>query len=218
MKRLLSFLPMRHLFTMMAIIMIVVPFRFVAHAAELEGVVVPDTLQVNGKILYLNGLGRRTYPILGIHIYVASLYLEHFNANTDEIIRSRETKLLTVRFERNVSADDARSAWRQNLDSSCVAPCRLDREDVQRFLSEVPAMHAGDDFHLLFEPNAVTVSLNGKQIGTIRNQQFAEAMLATFIGPNTDLPRLRQELLTHRSFANMNVDSSTQRASLDKSR
>ena len=49
----------------------------VASAAALDGLQVPDTLQVDGRALHLNGYGLRTYSILAIHIYVASLYLEN---------------------------------------------------------------------------------------------------------------------------------------------
>ncbi len=127
--------------------MIVVFFRFVAHAAELDGLHVPDTLQADGKILHLNGFGRRTYSVFDIHIYVASLYLEHLSTSSDEIIRSPETKVLTVKFERSITADRARQAWRENFENNCLAPCRLDPNDVERFLSEVPAMHVGDSFY-----------------------------------------------------------------------
>ena len=41
----------------------------------------PDTLQVDGKTLHLNGLGLRTYSFLRIHIYVAGLYLEHLSTD-----------------------------------------------------------------------------------------------------------------------------------------
>jgi hypothetical protein len=77
----------------------IMPGGFVAHPAELDGVQVPDALQVDGRTLHLNGYGLRTYSILGIHIYVASLYLEHLSTSAEEIIRSPETKLLLVRFE-----------------------------------------------------------------------------------------------------------------------
>jgi hypothetical protein len=196
-RRWLPRVPLSFLVTLVTTL-IVLPCRFGANAAELEGVQLPNTVQMNGKTLYLNGFGRRTYPILGIHIYIAGLYLEHLSTNPDEIIQSPEVKLLTVRFERSVSADDARNAWRKNLERGCTAPCRLDPEDVERFLSQVPAMRAGDIFHLLFTRNAVTVTVNGQQIGTISRQQFAEAMLGSFLGPNTDLPDLRQALLTGR--------------------
>ena len=198
MRRLLPLLSAPFSIILMAII-IVVLFRFVAHAAELDGLQIPDTLQVDGKILHLNGFGRGSYSIFNIHIYVASLYLEHFNTNPDEIIRSPETKLLTVRFERSITADRARHAWRENFEDNCMAPCHLDPGDVERFLSEVPAMHVGDSFYLLFTLNGATVMVNGQQIGTFSKRQFAEVMLATFIGPNANLSKLRQELLRGHS-------------------
>ena len=37
----------------------------------------------------------------------------------EEIIRSPETKLLIVKFERSVSAEDARKAWRDGLENNC---------------------------------------------------------------------------------------------------
>ena len=168
---------------------------FGARAAELDGVQMPDTLQVDGKTLHLNGFGLRTYSILGIHIYVASLYLEHPSTNPEQIIQSPETKLLTVRFERDVSADQARRAWRDGLDNNCEAPCHLNRDEVGRFLAVVPAMHAGDNYSLLFTQSGATVTVSGKLIGTITQPQFAEAMLATFLGPKPASPRLKRELL-----------------------
>ena len=168
---------------------------FVAHAAELDGVQVPDTLQVDGKTLHLNGFGLRTYSILAIHIYVASLYLEHPSTNPEQIIRSPETKLLTVRFERDVSADQARRAWRDGLNNNCEAPCHLDPDVVGRFLAMMPAMHAGDNYSLLFKQSGATVAISGQLVGTITQPQFAEAMLATFLGSKPASPRLKLELL-----------------------
>jgi Chalcone isomerase-like len=57
-------------------------------------------------------------------------------------------------------------------------------------------MHVGDNFDLLFTPDGATVSVNRQQIGTIPRRQFAEAVLATFIGPNPASPTIRQELLS----------------------
>ena len=170
-------------------------FWFVAHAAELDGLQVPDTLRVDGKTLHLNGCWLRTYSVLGIHIYVASLYLEHMGTNPEQIIQSPATKLLTVRFERDVSADQARRAWRDGLNNNCEAPCHLDPDEVARFLAVVPAMRAGDDYSLLFTQSGAIVSVSGKLIGTITQPQFAEAMLATFLGPKPASPRLKRELL-----------------------
>jgi hypothetical protein len=177
------------------IITIIPPVWYVAHAAVVDDVRVPDTLQVDGKTLHLNGYGLRTYSILGIHIYVASLYLEHVNTNPAEIIQSPETKLLMVRFEHGVSADEARKAWHDGLVNNCRTPCHLDPADVEKFLAVVPAMHVGDNYSLLFRQHGATVTVSGQRIGTINSPQFAEAVLATFLGPNPASPSLKRELL-----------------------
>jgi hypothetical protein len=173
----------------------VAPLWFAAQAAELDGVQLPDTIEAGGKTLQLNGFGRRTYSFLGIHVYVASLYLEHLSTNPEQILRSPETKLLIVRFERSVSAEDARKAWRNGFANNCQAPCHLDPADVERFLAEVPAMQEGDVFSLLFTPQGAKVTVGGKSIGTVPKPQFAEAMLATFLGPRPAAPNLKQALL-----------------------
>jgi hypothetical protein len=178
---------------------IIVAFLVAARAAELDGVRIPDTVHVAGKTLYLNGYGIRTYSILAIHIYAASLYVEHPSAEPETIIHSQETRLLTVRFEHDVDADAARNSWKTGLDDNCVAPCHLDPEDVQRFLSQVPAMRSGDNFDLLFRQNDAVVSVNGQQIGIIPRRQFAEAILATFFGPHPASARLKQDLLKGHS-------------------
>ncbi len=168
-------------------------------AAELDGVLMPDTVQVDGKTLHLNGYGVRTYSILGIHIYTAGLYLEHLSTDPNSIIDSPETKLLTIRFERAVSADQSRDAWRTALANNCVAPCQLDPGDLEKFLAQVPAMRAGEYFYLLFTRNGAVVSADGRQIGVISRRQFANAMLATFLGPHPASPALRQDLLRGHS-------------------
>jgi hypothetical protein len=198
MRRSLSLLVVRLPRTLL-MFMIVVSLCFPAQAVELDGVQVPDTVQVAGKTLHLNGYGVRTYSIFGVHIYAASLYLEHLSTNPNEIIQSPQTKLLTVRFEHAVSADQSRNAWRTALENNCVAPCHLDPQDVQRFLSLVPAMTQGEYFYLLFMQGRATVSANGQQIGIISRRQFADVMLATFLGPHPASPTLRQELLQGHS-------------------
>jgi hypothetical protein len=181
------------------VFLMIVSFCFVARAAELDGIQLPDKLQADGKTLYLNGFGLRTYSILNLHIYVASLYLEHPSTNADEILRSPDTKVMNVTFERGISEERARTAWRENLANSCPAPCHLEPEDVERFLSLVPAMNAGDHYSLLFKQNGATVTVNGKQIGSFSKRQFADVMLATFIGPYSRLPELRRALLRGHS-------------------
>ena len=100
---------------------------------------VPNTIQADGKTLQLNGFGLRIYSIFRVHIYVAGLYVEHLSTDAEAILQSPETKLVTVHFVHNVSAEAARDSWRTGLENNCRAPCQLDPADIARFLAQVPA-------------------------------------------------------------------------------
>jgi Chalcone isomerase-like len=168
---------------------------YVAHAADLDGVAMPDTRVADGTHMRLNGIGLRTFSILGIPIYVAGLYLERQSDNPDSILHSPERKLLDIRFLRDVDAEDARRAWRDGFEQNCKMPCYLDPRSVQQFLAAVPSIHKGDQTTLLFTLKGVDVMLNARPMGDIADPHFAQIMLATFIGPEPPTPRLKRELL-----------------------
>jgi hypothetical protein len=170
----------------------------VANAADLEGVSMPDTRVVDGARVWLNGIGLRTFSVLGIRIYVAGLYLERRNGDPDTILHSQERKLLIIRFLRDVDAEDARKAWRESFEQNCTPPCYLDPRDMQQFLAAVPSVHRGDDSALLFTSRGVHITFNGRLMGDIGDPRFAQLMLATFIGREPPTPRLKRELLGFR--------------------
>ena len=176
-------------------VVVLAPFSAV-HAAVLDGILMPDIRMVDGTRLRLNGIGLRTYSILGIHIYVAGLYLEQRSDNPDAILHSPERKLLEIRFLRDVDAEDARKAWRDGFANNCRLPeCYLDPRDVERFLTAVPPIHKGDETMLFFTSKGVEVTINGRPMGDITDAHFAATLLATFIGPVPPTPRLKRELL-----------------------
>jgi hypothetical protein len=180
---------------MILAVMALAPFSAV-NAADLAGVTMPDMRRVDDTQVRLNGIGLRTYSILGIHIYVAGLYLEQRSDNPDSILHSPERKLLDFRFLRDIDAETARKSWREGLENNCRPPsCYLDPRDVQRFLAEVPPVHRGDESMLVFSSKGVAVTFNGRPLGDITDPHFAEAMLATFIGPVPPTARLKRELL-----------------------
>jgi len=199
-RRLWSCLRLRHAQLCVALLFVALlaPVRCLAATADLDGVELPQIARADGKILHLNGIGLRTYSILGIHIYVAALYLEHPSTDAEAIMRSPETKLLEIRFVRDIGADTARRAWRTGLENNCRTPCQLDPDDVAHFLALIPGMHKGERYSILFTGLGATVSADGTVLGTIAKPQFAAAMLATFLGPAPASPRLKAELLQGR--------------------
>jgi Chalcone isomerase-like len=93
----------------------------VAHAADMDGISMPEMRIVNGVQMHLNGIGLRTFSVLGIRIFVAGLYLERRSDNPDTILHSPESKLLDIRFLRDVDAADARKAWQESFEQNCKA-------------------------------------------------------------------------------------------------
>src|SRR5271167_4066463 len=65
-------------------------------AATLAGVTLPDTIQVRGTPLVLNGMGLRTKYM--VKVYVAGLYLEQKSSDPDAIIKSDATKRIVMQF------------------------------------------------------------------------------------------------------------------------
>lgn len=167
----------------------------VANAAELDGVSMPDRQTVHGTQLWLNGIGVRTYSVFFIHIYVAGLYLEQRSDNSEDIVQSKGLKLLVLHFLHDVTADQARRAWQEGFDNNCRAPCYLAPHDVQEFLAQVPPTRKGDIIYLLFSPQGVRITDDGRVLGNVDDPHFAEIILDTFIGPVPPTPRLKRELL-----------------------
>lgn len=166
-----------------------------AKAAALAGVNLPDTRQVAGVQLVLNGIALRTYSVLRIRVYVAGLYVEHRTKDAATILSSPETKLLEIHFLRDVGRAAARRTWRNGFAKNCDAPCRLTPQDIARFIAEVPAIHRGDISMFLFIRGTLTVTFDGRVLGATTHRYFAQQVLNTFLGPVPPTPGVKRELL-----------------------
>jgi hypothetical protein len=165
-------------------------------AAELAGVTMPESQVVDGTRLVLNGIGLRTFSILGIKIYVAGLFLTQRSSNAESILNSPDPKVLNIRFLRDVDAEQAHKSWRNGFANNCRAPeCSVDQHDVEEFISRVPAVHDGDESQIVFTSKGARLTLNGQVMGTINNAHFAQVLLRTFLGPAPPTARLKRELL-----------------------
>lgn len=166
-----------------------------ARAAELDGVQMPNHQEVDDTRLALNGLALRTATLLNLHVYVVGLYLAQPSHDAEAILTSPAPKLLRFVFKRDVDAEKARSSWRHSLERNCVAPCRLPTAEVAQFLSQVPAMRAGDVVDVLFTGEDVTFSVNGRKIGEVTDPTLSRVILLGYIGPNASPPLVRDAIL-----------------------
>jgi len=166
-----------------------------ARAASLEGVSLPDQTTEGGKTFVLNGIGLRTASIFNISVYVAGLYLEAPSHDAEAILRSPGGKLLELHFLRDLEAKDARHAWSEGFQHNCPTPCRLDENEVARFLEAVTPVVRGDVVRFHFAASGVSVTLNGRTLGAVRDPHFSRVILATFIGARPATQHLKDALL-----------------------
>ncbi|MDE2319003.1 MAG: chalcone isomerase family protein [Rhodospirillales bacterium] len=166
-----------------------------AQAAQLAGVTMPDAQTLGTQTLTLNGIGLRTYSFMHVHIYVAGLYLPHPMDNAQSILQSSEPKILSLHFVRSVGISQERSSWKKGLIANCAAPCALSAAELQKFLATLKPISAGEEIKFIFEDQGLNAYENGVLVGHVDNQQLAELVLAVFIGPHVDAPKLKTALL-----------------------
>jgi hypothetical protein len=150
-------------------------------AATLAGVDFPDRISMGGRTLALNGLGLRTTTFLDVRVYVIGLYLERESSDARAVIESSESKRVQMHFVRDVSAEEAREAWKRGFEDNCEDVASLEGE-IATFDASMRDMKAGDTLALDFAGDTVDVRINGVVIDTVRGSPFQQALLGIWLG------------------------------------
>lgn len=166
-------------------------------AATLDGVSLPDSYTVDGRVLPLNGIGVRTYSIFRVRIYVAGLYLAHPSHDASGILASPEPKVVRLQFIHGGSKAEVQQHYREGLANDCGdGGCDpADQADFERLVAAAPGVEPGDTTTFVFADNGFRVLANDKLIGAYANPDLAYHMLAGFIGAHPPTKELRSELL-----------------------
>lgn len=166
-----------------------------AMAGKLAGVVMPDSVTVDGKSLVLNGMGIRKATIFNIKVYVAGLYLENKSHSGEEVIRSEQIKRYDVVLLRHVDRDDIIDVFRKGLkkNGADMAKIKTRFDQFARWLSDFDER---DTLSLVYVPGrGVTVTLKGTVKGVIGGADFASALFAIWLGPDPSDDDLKDALL-----------------------
>jgi hypothetical protein len=167
-----------------------------AWAIDVEGVSVPDSVNVSGKTLNLNGAGVRTKFFFDI--YVGALYLSKSVTATEQALAAAGPKRLTMSFLYDeVSREKLVDGWNegfeknQSKDTLAKLQGRLDQFNVM-----FPDAHKGDRFTFDFLENGSTVvMLKGKAAGTISGADFQRALLEVWLGKKPADKGLKKAML-----------------------
>ncbi len=100
----------------------------VAQGKECKGVAFPDTAQVEGATLTLNGLGLRQATMFKVNVYVAALYVAKTSNDPNVILGAKAPSELILQFVRDVGAADipraGKKVSRRTRKQSCL-PSRI---------------------------------------------------------------------------------------------
>jgi hypothetical protein len=152
-------------------------------AASLKGVTAPDSLQVDGHDLRLQGLGLRKKFVFSV--YVGALYLTTGTTDAAAAIAADEPKRIEMHFLRDVGGENLEEAFREGFFNNSQE--KLDRlgsriDDLVRLFAG--GVKKGEVVALTYLPEkGVAVAFDGAAKGMIEGQDFMEALWAVWLGP-----------------------------------
>ena len=178
----------------LAIIVFAGASTFDLHAGSLAGVTLPDTVQVGGTTLLLNGLGLRKKFV--VKVYVAGLYLEQKSSDPGAIIKAESPKRLVMQFVRGVSKNQIADAFDEGFKNNAPDASRTMKADIDRLLGALETVKDGDQMVFTCLPGAgTTLAINGKEKLTIATPTFAPALFSVWLGPKPPNADLKKGLL-----------------------
>jgi len=172
----------------------VLTLSYPAVAGEHEGVILPDTMEVNGQTLLLNGMGTRRVTIFGLRVYIAGLYLAHKNSDAKQILDSPDQKYLVMHLVRSVSREDVVEAWTSGLKKNVANPEPYTSQ-LNAVTTPMADVEPGEQIRVLFETDAVELQIPGDKKFRVEGAGFGKALLSIWIGKHPPNKALKAGLL-----------------------
>lgn len=167
-----------------------------ASARSCQGVNMPNSIQVDGTTLVLNGMGIREATVLQVNVYVAGLYLETASRDANAILASDTRKRIVLRFVHDVDRADVVEAMREGFRNNAPG---TPQAKINQLTSWATAMTDGQTMQFTYIPGRGTeFSVNGQVKGTIEGADFARSVFSLYIGRNPPNRGLRTGLLGGR--------------------
>lgn len=164
-----------------------------AMGLEIAGLQIPDSLN-NG--LQLNGAGIRHKFFF--KIYIAEFYLEQPASTSAEALDSPGRKRMTMHMLYDeVSREKLIDGWNDGFTGNLTKVQRKAlAQRIAAFNGMFDDVHEGEEIILDYTPEGgTTVSIAGKDRGTIAGADFNRALLSIWLGPRPVDENLREALL-----------------------
>ena len=164
-------------------------------ASTCDGVLFKDTAPGANGDLVLNGLGLRKATIFKVKVYVAGLYLPEKSGDAQKILDMKDPWRLDLRFVHDVDASEMKEAFQDGFKKSGFDVSTL-KHEIESLVGMFVDFKEGQTLSFANNPaDGVAVELNGDARGTIKEANFAKALLAIWLGPNPPNDDLKDGLL-----------------------
>jgi hypothetical protein len=153
-----------------------------AHAGEAYGITVPDTVEIGGQQLVLNGMGLRKVAIF--KVYVAGLWLPTRYSDGAAVLAADTARHAEMHWLRSGGHDRICDGWYEGLEANTPNASAGLREQFDALCEWMPDAEKGDVFALTYQPDSGTeVRINDQLQGVIPGKEFADALWACWLGP-----------------------------------
>ena len=164
------------------------------YAASLADVQLPDSAQVAGTNLTLNGLGLRKKFF--IKIYVGALYLPAKADSADAVLAHSGPDRVLMHMIYAVDKGQFADAWHEDFKANNPQSYDALKDRVEQFIALFGDSKQGDEITMDYVPGTGTqVSWDGALRGTIPGEDFHKALLNVYMGPNPPTSDLKDGML-----------------------
>ena len=162
-------------------------------AADVAGVKLPDTVEVDGKTLKLNGAGVRKKFV---KVYVGALYVETPSKDASTLLASTQIKSMRLHMLRDVKGSSVSGAIADGFSRNSKAAMPQLQSRLDQLAKMIPDVSEGETIELTWIPDKGTqVIVRGTTAGTVTGRDFADALFAVWLGPDPVQADLKLALL-----------------------
>lgn len=164
-------------------------------SAEKADVTVPETMELAGKTLVLNGMGIRRATWLNIKVYVGSLYVSEKSQDPNKILDQDYPKHISMNFVRDVDKDSLIGGWNEGFEAAVKDPLKTKLKPfLKEFNSRMSDIKKKQSILINFFADGVEITFNGSKGVKIGDGQFSKALLSVWFVNARD-EDLRDEML-----------------------
>jgi hypothetical protein len=188
----------RRRFAAPALLAALLSFPLVTPAVTVSETRVPDTLNIGGQLLTLNGTGVRNKYF--IDLYVGALYLPRHVGDAGTILAADEPMALRLAIVSDrITSERMRDSSLEGFEHATHGKTAPLQREIEAFLDAYrEPIRNGDVFELRYLPGTGTdIVKNDKVVTTIKGLAFKRALFGIWLCDEPAQVSLREGLLGH---------------------